>query len=52
MISIMSNYYKQSIKEIEQNLKTSARGLSANEVLARRRKYGANTLPKKKKMVF
>ena len=45
----MSNYYKQSIKEIEQNLKTSARGLSTNEVLARRRKYGANTLPKKKK---
>ena len=49
MISIMSNYYKQSIKEIEQNLKTSACGLSTNEVLARRRKYGANTLPKKKK---
>lgn len=45
----MANYYEQSIKEVEQSLKTSIHGLSSSEASARRRKYGANTLPKKKK---
>ncbi len=45
----MTNYYESTIKEIEQDLKTGPRGLSASEVTSRHQKYGANTLPKKKK---
>ena len=45
----MANYYEQSIKEVERSLNTSIHGLSANEASARRYKYGANALPKKKK---
>ena len=45
----MTNYYECTIKEVEQDLKTGSRGLSASEIAARRQKYGTNTLPKKKK---
>ncbi len=45
----MANYYEKDIKDIEAELKTSNSGLSSTEASARRRKYGPNTLPKKKK---
>ena len=45
----MANYYEKDIKDIETELKTSNSGLSSAEASARRRKYGPNTLPKKKK---
>ena len=45
----MANYYEKDIKDIETELKTSNSGLSSTEASARRRKYGPNTLPKKKK---
>lgn len=45
----MANYYEKGIKDIEAELKTSNSGLSSTEASARRRKYGPNTLPKKKK---
>ena len=45
----MANYYEKTVKDIEEELKTGSSGLSANEAATRRRKYGANTLPKKKK---
>ena len=45
----MANYYEKDIKDIEAELKTSDSGLSSTEASVRRRKYGPNTLPKKKK---
>ena len=45
----MANYYEKDIKDIETELKTTNSGLSSTEASARRRKYGPNTLPKKKK---
>ena len=45
----MASYYEKTIKDIEKELKTSNFGLSANDAATRRRKYGTNTLPKKKK---
>lgn len=45
----MANYYEKNIKSIETELKTSNSGLSSTEASARRRKYGPNILPKKKK---
>ncbi|MBP5656348.1 HAD-IC family P-type ATPase [Candidatus Saccharibacteria bacterium] len=45
----MANYFEQSIAEVERELKTGPHGLSAAEASTRQRKYGANTLPKKKK---
>jgi len=45
----MANYFEFSITELEKELQTSQRGLSLAEIAARRRKYGTNTLPKKKK---
>ena len=45
----MANYYEKDIKDIETKLKTSNSGLSSTEASTRRRKYGPNTLPKKKK---
>ena len=45
----MANYYEKGIKDIETELKTSNSGLSSTEASARRRKYGPNILPKKKK---
>lgn len=45
----MENYYEQTVKEIEAALKVGEDGLSQKEAAARRQKYGANTLPQKKK---
>ncbi len=45
----MANFFEQSISEVENELKTSRNGLSSSEAVARKRKYGPNTLPKKKK---
>ena len=45
----MVSYFDQSVKDVEKMLNTSEHGLSSAEVAARRRKYGANVLPKKKK---
>ena len=45
----MANYYEKDIKDIETELKTTNSGLSSTEASTRRRKYGPNTLPKKKK---
>lgn len=45
----MVSYFSQSVKDVEQMLKTGEHGLSSAEVAARHRKYGANVLPKKKK---
>ena len=45
----MANYYEKDIKDIEAELKTTNSGLSSTEASTRRRKYGPNTLPKKKK---
>ncbi len=45
----MANYYEKDVKDIETELKTSNSGLSSAEASARRRKYGPNILPKKKK---
>ncbi|MBQ9684737.1 HAD-IC family P-type ATPase [Candidatus Saccharibacteria bacterium] len=45
----MANYYEKDVKDIETELKTSNSGLSSTEASARRRKYGPNILPKKKK---
>lgn len=42
-------YFDKSISEIEYELGTSELGLSRAEVKERRKKYGANVLPKKKK---
>ena len=41
-------YYNKSIKEIETELKVSNKGLTTKEANARIKKYGKNTLPKKK----
>lgn len=41
-------YYNKSIKEIETELKVSNKGLTTKEATARIKKYGKNTLPKKK----
>ncbi len=40
-------YYNKSKKEIENELKTSSKGLTSTEVLNRQKKYGKNVLPKK-----
>ena len=45
----MANFFELSISETERDLRTGPQGLSSTEVSARHRKYGANTLPKKKK---
>ena len=45
----MANYFEWDVAEVEKELKTSSRGLSNTEADSRRRKYGPNTLPKKKK---
>ena len=42
-------YYKKSIEKIEEELKTSLKGLNDDEVLKRQNKYGKNILPKKEK---
>ena len=42
-------YCNKTTKEIEQELKTSSKGLSLDEVHKRIRKYGKNVLPKKEK---
>ncbi|MBQ2873204.1 MAG: HAD-IC family P-type ATPase [Bacilli bacterium] len=42
-------YYNKKIKEIEKELNTNIDGLSSKEVEKRIKKYGKNTLPKKKK---
>ena len=41
-------YYNKSIKEIETELKVSNKGLTTKEANDRIKKYGKNTLPKKK----
>ena len=45
----MANFFEQHITEVERELKTGPHGLSSSEAAARQRKYGPNTLPKKKK---
>ena len=42
-------YYGKSVETIENELKTTRNGLSSVEASARLKKYGKNTLPKKKK---
>jgi len=42
-------FYNKSIKEIEKELNTKNTGLTTSEVNKRIKKYGKNTLPKKKK---
>ena len=42
-------FYNKSIKEIEKELNTKNTGLTTIEVTKRIKKYGKNTLPKKKK---
>ena len=42
-------YYKKSIEEINQELKTDERGLSSKEANLRVKKYGKNVIPKKTK---
>ncbi len=42
-------YYDKDISDVQFDFGTSELGLDDNEVRARREKYGANTLPKKKK---
>lgn len=41
-------YYKKTIEEIEKELETSSKGLSKQVASERLKKYGKNTLPKKK----
>ena len=41
-------YHKKTIEEVEKDLQTCSQGLSQNEVNERLKKYGKNTLPKKK----
>ena len=43
------NYYNMTEEELFKELKTDFRGLSSDEALIRREKYGLNELPKKKK---
>ena len=45
----MANFFELHITEVERELKTGPHGLSSSEAAARQRKYGPNTLPKKKK---
>ena len=40
-------YYNKEIAEIEQELKTSNKGLTTKEVTERQKKYGKNVLPQK-----
>lgn len=42
-------FYKKNIKEIEQELGTSNKGLTSEEAQKRIKKYGKNVLPKKEK---
>ena len=49
----MRNYWKQSVQELEENLKTKATGLDSRETLLRQEKYGRNQLKEgKKESVF